>query len=425
MPGGAAPHQNAPVDALLESRHDALHAVVQERERASRGVHAPTDAARPIAGTLERVLLLLRRRVHARRVGFGFGFGLGFGLEFRVSIRALPPPALARGRRARRALVVLVRGRDHAEAARVLHAPAHHSLVALLEHVQRDLLPGDHRVEHEQRQLHRVRLLDGGSGRALVDGRLRKEPGGAGRGGAARRRAPAEPVLAVERRKIKRWLAVPRVAQRVVQEALAQVHERGVHRPLVRTLVVQRRAARRARALSPGLAHPLGQHATREGVPARRGDGIDEQLAADGARQRVQERLAGNVSREAGARRVRLKLGGVHGLHPGDRPRRRPRAASHRRRHGVIRRRRSESKRYPRERTRTAGGAPRGPGAGCEPPRKRPKRTSPPRCASRARPSNWRGRGTVARRLSEIPDDVRENSREDPGTCDQAVRVES
>ena len=441
MPGGAAPHQNAPVDALLERRHDALHAVVQERERARGGVHAPTDAARPsrharqtsleasrsrsgvntsharrlapeksvvvvgkigfrkesafalVAGTLERVLLLLRRRVHARFVGFGFGFK-DFG--FRVSIRALPPPALARGRRARRALVVLVRGRHHAEAPRVLHAPAHHSFVALLEHVQRDLLPGDHRVEHEQRQLHRVRGLDE-RGRALVDGRLRKEPT-AGRGGAARRRAQAASVLAVERRKVQRGLAVPRVAQRVVQEALAQVRERGVHRPLVRTLVVQRRAARRARALSPGLAHPLGQHATREGVPARRGDGIDEQLAADGARQRVQERLAGNVSREAGARRVRLKLGGVHGLHPGDRPRRRPRAASHRRRHGVIRRRRSRSKRYPRERTRTAGGAPRGPGAGCEPPRKRPKRTSPPRCASRARPSNWRGRGPVARR---------------------------
>lgn len=31
-------------------------------------------------------------------------------------------------------------------------------------------------------------------------------------------------------------------------------------------------------------------------------------------------------------------------------------------------------------------------------------------------------RATTSRK---IPDDVRENSREDPGTCDQAVRVES
>ena len=327
--------------------------MVQERERARGGVHAPPDTRRTlvVTGTLELVLLLLRRRVDVTQIANGRLFGFVVFVFSRGSLiplqtRLLPPPHFAHGHRARRALVVLVRGRDHAEAARVLHASAHHSFVPLLEHVQRDLLAGDHRVQHEQRQLHRVARDAVAVVQRFYDTRFpSSRVGGASALSIPRlprrkrrvARSAASAVLAVEGREVQFRLAVPRFPQRVVQEALAQVRERGIHRPLVRALVVQRRAARRARALAPGLAHPLGEHAARKRVPAHRGDGIDEELTADGARQRVQERLFGDVEREAAARRVRSELGGVHGLHPGGRPSGRPRDASHR---SVIRRRR-------------------------------------------------------------------------------------
>ena len=260
-PHGAAPHEHAPVDHLLVRDDDALDAVVGERHALTEPEIAAPPRVRRLRG-IDRA-----REVRTRRAR---------GFRLRVARESVREGSVAAPLAARAVLLLGGYRAHHAELARGLQHASHHHLVPLLEHVQGELLPRGHRVQDEEREVER-------------------------------------PVGARRERRRREGLGLRlRLRERLGEEPLRELGEDGVHGPRVRTVVIQRRAARRAARGLPRPSHPPRKHRARHAVPARRGDGIHEDFAADGTRQRLEEVIAGHRARTA-ARRVPAQLRGVHG----------------------------------------------------------------------------------------------------------------
>ena len=301
----ATPDEETTVDEFLVRDDLALGADVGERSvRSERSAEGSTERGNVAASGAPRTHL---RASDARRTDFRGSRAFGHVVVVVRPVRGVPSRGVVAGGVGfvvagfvvAAGVVLVANQTHHPEPARSLQTPPNHQFVSLLEHVQRDLLPGGDGVEDEEREL------------AL-------------RGSRARSPAVAD-VDAVA------GLGRERVGELVAEEALDEVHQGGVDGPSTGVLVVQRRAARGTARCAVRARHPRGEASSREGVSADGGDRVDEELAGDGAGERVDQVLAGysrrpgveiagssRSRRRRGARGVSAELGGVHRDRAGD-----------------------------------------------------------------------------------------------------------